>query len=75
MTADIPKTALLMEGLGYGFKGNGSPPTFLDIKRHCAEQLPRYMIVDDVVSKSELPRNRNGKIDRRKLQQWCREPG
>lgn len=80
---DIHEVAVVVSGYGMDArlaafivcKGNGSPPTFLDIKRHCAERLPRYMIVDDVVSKSELPRNRNGKIDRRKLQQWCREPG
>ncbi len=39
-------------------------PHLLDIKRHCAERLPRYMIVDDVYFVSELPRTRNGKIDR-----------
>lgn len=49
-------------------KGN-EPPTFLDIKRHCAERLPRYMIVDDVNFINELPRTRNGKVDRRKLKQ------
>jgi len=44
-------------------------PTFLDIKRHCAERLPRYMIVDDVSFLNELPRTRNGKVDRLKLKQ------
>ena len=43
------------------------PPHLLDIKRHCAERLPRYMIVDDVYFVSELPRTRNGKIDRLSL--------
>ncbi len=42
-------------------------PTFLDIKRHCAERLPRYMIVDDVRFLDKLPRTRNGKVDRLKL--------
>jgi len=42
-------------------------PTFLDIKRHCAERLPRYMIVDDVIFLDELPRTRNGKVDRLNL--------
>jgi amino acid adenylation domain-containing protein len=45
------------------------PPTFLDIKRHCAERLPRYMIVDDIRFLNELPRTRNGKVDRLKLKQ------
>lgn len=39
-------------------------PPLLDIKRHCAERLPRYMIVDEMHCVSELPRTRNGKIDR-----------
>lgn len=44
-------------------------PSLLDIKRHCAEQLPRYMIVDEVHQVSSLPRTRNGKIDRLSLSQ------
>jgi L-proline---[L-prolyl-carrier protein] ligase len=36
----------------------------LEIKRHCAEHLPRHMIVDRVVVLEELPRTRNGKVDR-----------
>lgn len=46
----------------------GSPqPTLLDIKRHCAERLPRYMIVDEVQFLPALPRTRNGKVDRLEL--------
>jgi L-proline---[L-prolyl-carrier protein] ligase len=36
----------------------------LDIKRHCAERLPRYMIIDRAIYLHELPRTRNGKVDR-----------
>jgi amino acid adenylation domain-containing protein len=36
----------------------------LSVKRHCAERLPRYMIVDEVRFMAALPRTRNGKIDR-----------
>jgi acyl-coenzyme A synthetase/AMP-(fatty) acid ligase len=43
--------------------------TLLDIKRHCAERLPRYMIVDEVRFIPALPRTRNGKVDRLKLTQ------
>jgi len=43
------------------------PPTLLDIKRHCAERLPRYMIVDEVRIIPALPRTRNGKVNRLKL--------
>lgn len=42
-------------------------PSILEIKQHCAERLPRYMIVDDLQHIVELPRTRNGKIDRQKL--------
>jgi acyl-coenzyme A synthetase/AMP-(fatty) acid ligase len=47
--------------------GQELAPTLLEVKRLCAEKLPRYMIPDDAVSMAELPRNRNGKIDRRAL--------
>ena len=47
--------------------GQHAAPTLLDVKRLCAQQLPRYMIPDDAVSMVELPRNRNGKVDRRAL--------
>jgi amino acid adenylation domain-containing protein len=44
-------------------------PSLLEIKRQCAERLPRYMIVDDVCTLPTLPRTRNGKIDRLALAQ------
>lgn len=44
-------------------------PPLLDIKRHCAERLPRYMIVDEIHWVSDLPRTRNGKVDRLSLTQ------
>jgi amino acid adenylation domain-containing protein len=36
----------------------------LEIKKHCAERLPRYMIPGDVRLVAELPRTSSGKIDR-----------
>jgi len=42
-------------------------PSLLEVKRHCAERLPRYMIVDEVRLLPALPRTRNGKVDRRHL--------
>lgn len=44
-------------------------PALLEIKRYCAERLPRYMIVDAIRCLSALPRTRNGKIDRLALTQ------
>ena len=42
-------------------------PNILELKRHCAQYLPRYMIVDTVTHLKSLPRTRNGKIDRLSL--------
>lgn len=41
--------------------------SLLDLKRHCAERLPRYMIIDALHILSGMPRTRNGKIDRKFL--------
>lgn len=72
----IREVAVVVEGSGVEARliafivSNGArPPTLLDIKRHCAERLPRYMIVDEVRFLPALPRTRNGKIDRLKLTQ------
>jgi amino acid adenylation domain-containing protein len=68
---EIRKAAVVVSGSGmnarliaYIVKTPSQPPTLLEIKRHCAEYLPRYMIVDDVRYLAELPRTRNGKVDR-----------
>lgn len=42
-------------------------PTLLDCKRHCAQQLPRHAIVDDIHVLPALPRTRNGKVNRNAL--------
>ncbi|GHO89861.1 amino acid adenylation domain-containing protein [Dictyobacter formicarum] len=44
-------------------------PSLLEIKRFCSERLPRYMIIDVLTVLPELPRTRNGKIDRLALMQ------
>ncbi|MGA3121924.1 MAG: amino acid adenylation domain-containing protein [Polyangiaceae bacterium] len=36
----------------------------LEVKRHCADRLPRYMIPSDVRLVEGLPRTSNGKVDR-----------
>jgi amino acid adenylation domain-containing protein len=48
-------------------------PALLDVMRHCAERLPRHMIVDRTIFLPELPRTRNGKVDRLALQQMASE--
>jgi amino acid adenylation domain-containing protein len=43
--------------------GDGAPD-LIDLKRHCAGLLPRYMIVDSLRLVAELPRTSTGKVDR-----------
>src|SRR6266704_3083480 len=40
-----------------------------ELKRHCAEKLPLYMIPEEIEFRDSLPRTGNGKIDRQRLQQ------
>jgi amino acid adenylation domain-containing protein len=42
----------------------GTDVSVLDVKRHCAERLPRYMIPSDIRLVQSLPRTSSGKIDR-----------
>ena len=39
-----------------------------ELKRHCAEKLPSYMVPEGIEFREMLPRTGNGKIDRQKLQ-------
>jgi amino acid adenylation domain-containing protein len=69
---DIHEVAALVIGSGMQARliayvvinTNKQAPSLLEIKRHCAERLPRYMIVDVVRVLPALPRTRNGKVDR-----------
>jgi acyl-CoA synthetase (AMP-forming)/AMP-acid ligase II len=45
----------------------GAPLTERDIRAYCARKLDDYMQPKHVVIVSELPRNENGKVDKRKL--------
>ena len=70
----ISEAAAAVEGAGMearliGFVScpRAEPPSLLDVKRHCAERVPRSMIVHELRWLDELPRNRNGKVDRRAL--------
>ncbi len=50
----------------------GAEPDLLEIKRWCAARLPSYMIVGGLRVLAELPRNRNGKVDRGELEALLR---
>jgi amino acid adenylation domain-containing protein len=45
------------------------PDSLIDIERRCAQLLPSYMVPARFVALSPLPANKNGKLDRRKLQE------
>lgn len=47
---------------------NGDSLTSTDLKRHCAEKLPPYMVPEKVEFRDKLPRTGTGKIDRQRLQ-------
>jgi acyl-coenzyme A synthetase/AMP-(fatty) acid ligase len=49
----------------------GQKPSLLSMKRHCADRLPHYMIIDRVTTLTDLPRTPNGKVDRLKLRQMA----
>jgi amino acid adenylation domain-containing protein len=51
----------------------GQPPPLLELKGHCAGRLPRHMIIDSAIFLGELPRTRNGKVDRLALARMAAE--
>jgi amino acid adenylation domain-containing protein len=53
--------------LFYTVRGTSDGPSLIDIKRHCAEHLPKYMIPQVASRMDELPRNANGKVDLSRL--------
>jgi amino acid adenylation domain-containing protein len=71
---DIADVAVSLSGAGMNVKivahivpAGANFPGLLEIKRHCAETLPRHMIVDMVRHIERLPRTQTGKLDRRAL--------
>jgi amino acid adenylation domain-containing protein len=51
-----------------------TPPSLVEMKRHLAAQLPRYMIVDDLRVLDTLPRTSNDKVDRLRLVELANAP-
>lgn len=77
----IHEVAVLVVGTGIearitGFIvcAEGEYPSLLELKRHCAQHIPRYMIIDNVRELAVLPRTRNGKVDRLTLATLALEP-
>jgi amino acid adenylation domain-containing protein len=42
-------------------------PGNLELRRHCAERLPRYLVPDEIRLLTDLPRTATGKVDRTTL--------
>jgi amino acid adenylation domain-containing protein len=66
---DVAEAAVVAVGSGIeaqlvAFIAGRRELALLELKRHCAERVPRHMIVDRAVFVEELPRTRNGKVDR-----------
>ncbi|RKN47510.1 amino acid adenylation domain-containing protein [Micromonospora endolithica] len=71
---DVAEAAALVTGHGADSRlvacvvgRDGREPGPLQLRRHCAERLARYMLADEFISVAELPRTPNGKVDRRVL--------
>ncbi|AEI67816.1 amino acid adenylation domain-containing protein [Corallococcus macrosporus] len=78
---DIREVGVVATGAGlearlvaFVVSGAAKAPSLLKVKKHCAERLPRYMIVDEVRALPELPRTQNGKLDRRELRALAERP-
>jgi amino acid adenylation domain-containing protein len=68
----VKDVAVVVAGAGLdarlvAFVTGDQPPSLLALKRHCANHLPRHMIVDRTLALDELPRTANGKVDRKLL--------
>jgi amino acid adenylation domain-containing protein len=71
---DVGAVAVVVTGSGLEAKlhavvvpRNDKRPGLICLKRHCAERLPGYMIIDSLAVVAELPRTANGKTDRTAL--------
>ncbi|MFE7563966.1 amino acid adenylation domain-containing protein [Kitasatospora sp. NPDC057500] len=78
---DVVEAAALVVGSGmearlaaFVVPGPERRPGLLELRRHCAQRLPRYMLADELRLTAELPRTRNGKIDRGALASGLQPP-
>jgi amino acid adenylation domain-containing protein len=51
-----------------GYVACDGEPEPIELKRHCAESLPRYMVPGSIEIERSLPHTSTGKIDRQQLQ-------
>ncbi|GHE88929.1 D-alanine--poly(phosphoribitol) ligase [Streptomyces longispororuber] len=58
----------------YTLNGRTPRPGLIELKRHCARHLPRYMLPRTATCLDELPRNANGKTDYHRLGGAAPEP-
>ncbi|MFJ2664222.1 AMP-binding protein [Nocardia fluminea] len=73
--ASVDEAAVIVTGEGpaarlsvfYTVRAGSPQLTLIDMKCHCAEHLPRYMLPRNIIRVDALPRNANGKIDYRRL--------
>lgn len=72
---DITDAAVVVSGAGgdarialyYTLRAGAARPGLIEIKRHCAGFLPKYMLPQVATCLPEMPRNANGKTDYRRL--------
>ncbi|RKS79657.1 L-prolyl-[peptidyl carrier protein] synthetase [Actinomadura pelletieri DSM 43383] len=80
----IAEAAVLLEGDGadarlvlyYCVRDGADAPGLIEVKTHCARQLPKYMVPHAATRLKALPRNANGKVDLGRLRERraAREP-
>ena len=58
----------------YVLRPGAEQPGLLQLKRHCAQRLPPYMLPNSAVRLDALPRNANGKTDYRALADAAETP-
>ena len=78
---DVAEAAAVVAGHGlearlvaFVVPADGCRPGVLDLRRHCSERLPRYMVADEFRVAAGLPRTPNGKVDRAGLTARVRDP-
>ena len=65
--AVIPRPDDAIGNLLVAFVASDEPIAELDLKRHCAQSLPRYMLPDAIHGGLALPKTSTGKVDRHGL--------